>query len=810
MQAYKKYFSLIFSILIAMFLFLTFNNVTVKAEDLGTELIDQDVIEEDMETTEESSLETPEISIEDSLVNASDELSEEEFVIESEADSEETPDEIVEPSSEPDSSEEILIEELPAEPAEPLDQPIEQEYVETDLEQEVIDTDLELTKEEPNYEIRPIGNNLYFVNTETGEVRKDNAWIDYKGYHIFPNKEGILYRNQFITFGPAYKHYMDSEGKAARGLKQVGNNLYYFDESTDEPLKRGVMRKDNKWVKPNGSTESVFVNDKGLVYRNQWITFGPEKAYYMGNDGYKVKGEIKAFGANLHFTDPDTGNVRRDNAWIDYKDYHVFPNKEGILYRNQFITFGPEYKHYMDSEGKASKGLKQVGNDLYYFDESTTEPLKRGVMRKDNKWVKPNGSTESVFVNDKGLVYRNQWITFGSEEAYYMGNDGYKVKGRVIARGNNLHFTDPITGNVRKDNAWVTQSGSIESVFVNDKGLVYRNQWITFGPKEAYYMGNDGYKVKGQVVAHGNNLHFTDPITGNVRKDNSWIAYGEHRIFPNKEGILYRNQFITFGPDVAYYMNNSGYRAIGLFVDIKGNQYYADSTVGSSYGRIIRNNSSGYITIKGTKYYFSSDGSGKLRRGRIVYLDPGHGGRDSGAYYGGIREETLNLKISNLIKAGMEELGYEVIMSRTKDIYIDLLERARDANNKDPDIFVSVHNNAMPNDSRVNGIMTYYYKYYPEWQPVINPEMHNDPNRIEQSRQLADAIQKSLIAATGARDLGLRRNTFAVLRETKMPAVLLELGFMSNPTELSKLNTTSYQTTLANAVVKGIHNHFTQ
>ena len=480
------------------------SNRVVNAQTLENELYDQN-LEEDTETTEELSTEALEVSVEDSVVHTTDELFEEDFVIEPEIDSEETPAEIVEPSSEPDSSEEILIEELPAEPAEPLDQPIEQEYVETDLEQEVIDTDLELTKEEPNYEIRPIGNNLYFVNTETGEVRKDNAWIDYKGYHIFPNKEGILYRNQFITFGPAYKHYMDSEGKAARGLKQVGNNLYYFDESTDEPLKRGVMRKDNKWVKPNGSTESVFVNDKGLVYRNQWITFGPEKAYYMGNDGYKVKGEIKAFGANLHFTDPDTGNVRRDNAWIDYKDYHVFPNKEGILYRNQFITFGPEYKHYMDSEGKASKGLKQVGNDLYYFDESTTEPLKRGVMRKDNKWVKPNGSTESVFVNDKGLVYRNQWITFGSEEAYYMGNDGYKVKGRVIARGNNLHFTDP--------------------------------------------------------------------ITGNVRKDNSWIDYGEHRIFPNKEGILYRNQFITFGPDVAYYMNNSGFAHKG-FLEINNKLYY--------------------------------------------------------------------------------------------------------------------------------------------------------------------------------------------------------------------------------------------
>ena len=365
------------------------SNRVVNAQTLENELYDQN-LEEDTETTEELSTEALEVSVEDSVVHTTDELFEEDFVIEPEIDSEETPAEIVEPSSEPDSSEEILIEELPAEPAEPLDQPIEQEYVETDLEQEVIDTDLELTKEEPNYEIRPIGNNLYFVNTETGEVRKDNAWIDYKGYHIFPNKEGILYRNQFITFGPAYKHYMDSEGKAARGLKQVGNNLYYFDESTDEPLKRGVMRKDNKWVKPNGSTESVFVNDKGLVYRNQWITFGSEEAYYMGNDGYKVKGRVIARGNNLHFTDPITGNVRKDNSWIDYGEHRIFPNKEGILYRNQFITFGPDVAYYMNNSGFAHKGFLEINNKLYYFNVNTAQLMRDAFVVDLSTWQDPN------------------------------------------------------------------------------------------------------------------------------------------------------------------------------------------------------------------------------------------------------------------------------------------------------------------------------------------------------------------------------------------------------------------------------------
>ncbi|NLM19700.1 MAG: hypothetical protein GX217_06725 [Clostridiaceae bacterium] len=215
------------------------------------------------------------------------------------------------------------------------------------------------------------------------------------------------------------------------------------------------------------------------------------------------------------------------------------------------------------------------------------------------------------------------------------------------------------------------------------------------------------------------------------------------------------------------------------------------------------------ITYDGKTAYIATKFTNTVPSSKIVYLDPGHGGKDSGAYYNGIREETLNLKISNLAKVGLEKLNYRVIVSRTSDEYKDIYDRAADANRKNPDIFVSVHNNATTNPYS-NGIMTFYYKYYKEFQPVINKEMHNDPVRVEESRKLAEELQRVLIKDTGAFDQGVQRNTFVVLRETKMPAVLLELGFMSNPAELQKLTTSVYQNILANAVVKGIHNYFIQ
>ncbi|MGA9519730.1 MAG: GW dipeptide domain-containing protein [Trichococcus sp.] len=191
-----------------------------------------------------------------------------------------------------------------------------------------------------------------------------------------------------------------------------------------------------------------------------------------------------------------------------------------------------------------------------------------------------------------------------------------------------------------------------------------------------------------------------------------------------------------------------------------------------------------------------------------VFLDPGHGGWEAGASYSSVMEKTINLAVSNKVKANLEALGFTVIMSRTTDTYVGLLERSEEANASGADIFVSIHHNAMPSNATVTGIETYYYQYDSDYPPIINEEMHNDPTRILESAQLASAIQDSLVENTGALDRGVRRNTFAVLRETAIPAVLLELGYMSSPTELAKLTTTSYQTTLAKAITVGIVAYF--
>ena len=192
---------------------------------------------------------------------------------------------------------------------------------------------------------------------------------------------------------------------------------------------------------------------------------------------------------------------------------------------------------------------------------------------------------------------------------------------------------------------------------------------------------------------------------------------------------------------------------------------------------------------------------------KIVYLDAGHGGYDPGASYFGISEKSLTLAIQSRVKAKLEAEGYQVVTTRTSDTYVDLIDRSRAANASESDIFVSIHINAS-GSSAAQGIETYYYQPYAEYPSRINATYHANPTRLSMSDTLANAIQSSLINATGAQNQGVKRQTFAVLRETTAPAVLLELGFLSNPQEAARLNTSAYQETLANAIVAGIKSYY--
>ncbi|MGQ7337530.1 GBS Bsp-like repeat-containing protein [Streptococcus suis] len=198
------------------------------------------------------------------------------------------------------------------------------------------------------------------------------------------------------------------------------------------------------------------------------------------------------------------------------------------------------------------------------------------------------------------------------------------------------------------------------------------------------------------------------------------------------------------------------------------------------------------------------------QRSFTVYIDPGHGGADSGASYGGVHEKTLAMNVANKLKANLLALGINVLMTRTADYNVDFVtERSRMANSSNADLFISLHFNATgAGTTRAKGIETYWYQSNPSYPSKINQAHHNDSTRLAESQTLANQVQASLIKETGAYNRGVKRETFAVLRETKIPAVLVEMGFMDNPSELQVIKQDSYQTKLAKALAQGIANWY--
>ncbi|WP_052352972.1 N-acetylmuramoyl-L-alanine amidase [Neobacillus dielmonensis] len=192
-----------------------------------------------------------------------------------------------------------------------------------------------------------------------------------------------------------------------------------------------------------------------------------------------------------------------------------------------------------------------------------------------------------------------------------------------------------------------------------------------------------------------------------------------------------------------------------------------------------------------------------------VFLDPGHGGWDSGAVGGGYREADLNLAVAKKVRALLEARGYTVYMSRSDNTFVELLDRSQMANDLAADIFVSIHHNSTGSVSTsASGIESYFYKYDPDYQSKINQDMHNNPERIAKSMSLANIIQSNMVEYTGAYNRGTDGQSFAVIREAAMPATLLELGFINNASERQKLATDSYQNKLAKAIADGIDEYF--
>lgn len=170
----------------------------------------------------------------------------------------------------------------------------------------------------------------------------------------------------------------------------------------------------------------------------------------------------------------------------------------------------------------------------------------------------------------------------------------------------------------------------------------------------------------------------------------------------------------------------------------------------------------------------------------IVAIDPGHGGRDPGAVgIGGLQEKNVVFPVSMRVAELLREAGVDVVMTRTSDLTLGLEPRVEIANNANATIFLSIHANAISlSRPDVNGVETYYYS--------------------EDGRRLASIIHANVQPASGLGNRGVKQARFFVLRNTAMPAALLELGFVTGAEDVVKLRDPAWQERISQAIVQGI------
>ena len=196
------------------------------------------------------------------------------------------------------------------------------------------------------------------------------------------------------------------------------------------------------------------------------------------------------------------------------------------------------------------------------------------------------------------------------------------------------------------------------------------------------------------------------------------------------------------------------------------------------------------IKVRGVKKSAKQHAVQPKRNGaRTVVIDAGHGGSDYGAIRDNINEKDITLDVSKRLKTLLQKQGYNVIMTRDTDEYLSLQERCDITEAAHPDIFVSVHVNSSVKPE-ITGVETHYYH--------------------QESLALAQTVHAAIASNIKSNNRGLFKSKFYVINHTTVPAILCEIGFISNDSERNQLNGDKRKQDTAKAIMEGVNNYFKQ
>ena len=231
-----------------------------------------------------------------------------------------------------------------------------------------------------------------------------------------------------------------------------------------------------------------------------------------------------------------------------------------------------------------------------------------------------------------------------------------------------------------------------------------------------------------------------------------------------------------------------------------GEKYKIHATEGEWYKIEIDKNTDAYVanwvvskdsdnTANGNEEAVKKDVRKKgTLKGVTLVIDPGHGGNDKGTTGArGTNEKEINLKTAEMLKSKLRSAGAEVIMTRESDVYVDLRKRVSISHQYAADAFISIHYDAT-DDSSISGFTTYYTNSF--------------------QRKLAEYVHEGLAKKVTLRNRGVQPGNYLVTRENKQEAILIELGYLSNPSEESIVTTDFYREQSTLGIYQGILKYF--
>ena len=596
------------------------------------------------------------------------------------------------------------------------------------------------------------------------------------------NKAESVRENVTIPHSSTSK--IENQEKSKEKVEKTDNSSKIDDKEEKTEKKTPATEEKKSEVKKEEKVEKV--KEGWQEENNNWRFYEHNKPV---TNWKKIQGKWYYFNKDGH---------RLSNTTFDG---YVF-NKDGVMAENGWNFINGKW-YFANSSGKISQNKwEKIGGAWYYFD-------KDGIMLS-------NTTFDNYLLTKSGAMATNGWAKI--DQNWYYATSSGKISQEKWEKVNGSWYYFDKKG-------IMLSSTTFKGYLFNNSGAMAENSWVKIKDTWFYanasgkFVQNKWEKISGSWYSFAQDgAMLADKWSGSyylktngAMADNEWIFDKNYNswFFLKRGGMYASKEWIG-----AYYLKAGGYMAKKewIYDDTYKARYYLDDN-----GHYV----SGTYKIDGRDHLFHKNGQWisevskevgfvKGQYSRTIFLDPGHGGRDSGAYYYNVAEKDLNMQVYRKLRKKLEELGYKVLTSRDSDIDVDFItERSRMVNKTNSDIFISIHFNATGNAySKSSGIQTYSYSDDPDYPSKINPYWHNHPDRMSESKRLAAAIHSSLLAETGAKDAGLLERSFAVLRETAKPAVLLELGYMDNFAENQQIRDSHYQDKLVAGIVKGIQKYY--